>query len=165
MESKTASTLKRELERQLKTVLPQFTKSSGKGPPLYSWRTEGGLTFFLLLVIDPHWDRFTLEAAWHTGGEFPWNGDLFESPFTLNSTARRFRLVRLWDDKRSDYWWELASPSDKNSITAALRERPGVTLPDVAALVGDALERIKARALPYFEEVRRAHSGRATSEQ
>lgn len=160
MESKTAGRLRRELERQLKTALPQFTKASGKGPPMYFWRTEGGLTFFLLLVIDPHWDRFTIEAAWKENGDFPWNGDLFESPFMLNTSGRRFRLVRLWDDGRSDYWWELASPNGQDNIAAVLRDQPRVSLSDLGALVGDAVERIKAHALPYFEDVRRAQNGR-----
>ncbi len=162
MVGKVATALKREFEGELKKTLPIFRRVRGtKGPPLYSWNPQGSLTFFLLLVIDPLWERFTVEVAWSSRPEFPWNGDLFCSPFEWTDEGRRFRLARLIAENMTDVWWELAPKPGLEDIPAI------ITVPSTEALlteipkrVREAVEQISFHAVPYFEKLLSASAGR-----
>jgi len=161
MVGKVAAAVRREFDAQLRRTLPLFSRVKGtKGPPTYAWRAEGSLTFFVLLVIHTHWEWFTIELAWDPAGQFPWSGDLFESPFLWTGAGKRFRLVRLRDELRADYWWELA-PKPALEDAQALFHPPSADflLPKVKPLVRDAVHRICEDGVPYFDDVRRAAEG------
>jgi len=160
MVGRVAIALKREFESQLKRALPNFGRVSGtKGPPLYSWNPQESLSFFLLLVIDPHWERFTVEVAWSSRPEFPWNGDLFSSPFELTDEGKRFRLARLINETGPDVWWELAPRPQLEDIPAAIMPSAETLLTKVPKRVREAVDQICSHAAPYFEKIRLASAG------
>ena len=152
-----ATGLRRSFETQLKAAVPQFARVKGtKGPTLFSWCPAKPLTFFVVLVIDPHWDRFTIEIAWDESGKFPWGADPFLSPLEMTGEGKRFRLVRLWDETNDDFWWELSPRPTLTDIQALIRRPdPAVLLPEVPAKVTEAITRIVLYGVPYFVEVRR----------
>ena len=152
---------------RMKAELPRFeeTRVSSMyfwpGHRAFRWKASEQIHCWIVLSPSPKdLDEFTLLIGWSTLGRYP---ELSMVPCAeLPSDSRdefRFdeyltRLPFLWSDR--DTWWKVPTPGRPGSM-AALQARPEPVPADkareaVAHLVDDAIERLKAHAIPYLEE-------------
>ena len=176
MRSELAKAVKKQFEARLKRELPQFRPVTSAETPagcrLFEWQVASELSTFLLLVISRD-DRFTVEGAWSSDGQFP-NRLLPGYPinFPAENVRRdepkdgrfRFRLSRLWQP-RGDPWWELVPQPSMAELQARLdRLAQGIiddppveeALQKVEPLVDDAVRKVALHAVPYFLEIARS---------
>jgi hypothetical protein len=157
-------------EAGLKAQLPDFVPfkmvqkgMAGFGPECrwYRWRVASDLSFFLILQPQTkEGDEFWIHVAWSRKED---QSDL------ENNFEQCCNLGKLWNAPNGWYTWELTDPSylrlatmtkeefaywakhveemDRQRIEAGLRQAP--------ACVQDAIDRIVAYALPFFDRVRK----------
>lgn len=155
-----AKQVRERFARRLEEELPQFQLVSlANVPPgykLFQWRVDAGLSFFLLLEIDPKRDRFNVEVSWSRRDRWP------ESVYTMLPSDKpvdgelRFRLPRLWTEPRASFWWEIvAEPTFNAPIENVLKPPPPVEelLSRTEELVEDSISRLKAEGMSYFNSV------------
>jgi hypothetical protein len=153
---KLAEAVRKRFTARLNERLPQFqalrSDEIAPGGRLYGWELSPELSAYLLLVLFPHDDWFTLEVAWSDKKRFP-----IQAPPSLpHEEARggelRFRAHTLWTDPRTDFWWKL----DEAVLTDALElfEQPAeALLARVPACVDDAVGHVVEHVVPYLQRL------------
>jgi hypothetical protein len=157
-------------ERRLGEELPRFQRATQvKISPecrLYEWGYDEKLRFFIVLQTHQSEDRFTIEVAWSKNGVWPdGHVPLPASPsLDTPSGEMRFRIGLLWSNQ-PDHWWQLLpggqdvvwrpAPRASEEIWRAIASPPPIedVLKVVPAVVDDAMEKIHAFVIPYFERV------------
>jgi hypothetical protein len=157
MNSILSKEVRRRFEQQFRNEFPNFRRKSGEvlppGTHLYERRVdECGLSLFLVLLLSPKDDRFTIELGWGKGGVFPQNIQI--GPEKATDSGVSFRLASLWLGAGRDHWWWLGRERTLEEIGAGISDG---TLEEKAARIDsqvtDAVQRLKELALPYFENV------------
>lgn len=156
--------------RRLEEELPRFQRKTGvKISPecrIYEWAHDENLRFFLVLQFHRSEDRFTFEVAWSKNGAWPEghvplpDSPLLDSP----SGEMRFRVGLLWK-VQPDHWWQVVpgglhavpaqAPRDPEALWREITNPPPIedALKEIPAVVEDAIAKIKAFVVPYFERV------------
>ena len=157
---------------------PDVSASSLTEWRVFRWQPSSTLTCFLVLAIDWKQDNFTIECAWSRSGALP-TDTRFQNPrdwpeFDIWRDAPKngefhFRLPLLWQPR--DLWWWLVPEDEINRRSEArmdamisgahqkffdlLMQDPPLdaTMANVATCVDDAVEKIDAYAMPYFENL------------
>jgi hypothetical protein len=143
-----------------------------KGEVLYSSVLPHGITAFVLLLIGPREDRFTLEVAWSEGGQFPTElfcqlpsgvPDRGVKPDPPVNGQVRFRISEFWAPG-VDEWWYLSG--SRPTLEESMRELvaqdwanptfPSYSDEQVGRIVDLAIEAIGRFVMPYFNELAKA---------
>ncbi len=152
MKRELAQAVKKEFAVELKQKLPQFaplkTKNLPNGWFAFVWEVRPDFFVYIVLVISRD-DRFTIELAWSSNGEFPATATLSNPIAYPEFNVRRdeprdgefrFRLARLWLP-RGDFWWELIPPPSLSELNdRVLNLGEGGAVPDDA--IDGALEKV-----------------------
>lgn len=154
--SKLAKAVRKRFDARLSERLPQFqAEKSPEIPPgdrLYAWQLAPGLSAYLLLVLFPSDDWFTLEAAWSRHQRFP----VMAPPSLPHEEAKqgelRFRAHTLWADARADFWWKLGQ-SEISEAMELLEQPPEELLPRVETCVEAAVQDLVQHVVPYFRQL------------
>jgi len=175
VESSVISKLQAMFQLQLHKVCKGFVKQPERPfktkDILYRRDLRNGVTAFLLLMVAPRDDRFTLEVAWSLDGSFPVNM-LCRLPFGNPSTGTRpdaplngqmrFRISEFWNPGRDDWWYLAGSKPDLRKsiddfINTDWSKEPTITYSDqqVSASIDAAIAAIKQYVLPYFDNLGR----------
>ncbi len=161
--------MRETFEERLKEVLPRFERAQLEIAPecrVYEWVHDERLRFFLVLQMHRSEDRFTVEVAWSRNGGWPkGHVPLPDAPLLdTESGEMRFRIGLLWKTQ-PDHWWQVApgwpemaparAPRDPEALWRAITNPPPIeeALKEVPAVVGDAIAKILAFVVPYFERV------------
>ena len=162
MRSKLGKAVRARFAARLRGVLPQFreikTAEIPPGSRLYCWERAPDLSFYLLLLVFPQWDEFTIEVAWSRKGQFPDRTMFCDPDEEPQDGTLGFRLGRLWEVNKG-VWWQLTeypSPAQlERSLLTGQDVMPPVEeiMPNVIPMVDDAINRIVEYAVPYFTKV------------
>lgn len=156
MQSKLAPVVRKTFAARLQAALPQFqeikTGEIPSGSRLYGWTVAPDLTCYLLLLLSPTQDRFTVELAWSRNGLFPADLIMRLPDDPPVDDAHRFRLPLLWTDPRQDFWWQIGPPPGQGAADLTHQ---------AAAQVEDAVGHIVRAALPYFQQIARTYGHEA----
>ena len=147
MRKEYAASVRKCFQACLKDVMPQFELRKGEenvamGDRLYRCVVSSDLILYVYLVIHDNADEFNLDIGHSRNDVFPIEMFFTEPKTTLVAFSTCFRLNELWQEK--DPWWVV-----DESITGP----PEDCLDKVNGLVDDAINKLKERALPYFEEL------------
>ncbi len=101
--------------RKLRLACPPFVRAAmPRGtPPIWAWKIDTALTFFILFQPFSDYDRFACEIAWSEDGEFPWHSI---GEVAVGEPRGRDRLA-CWEGTRERVW-DLAPEA-----TAAIKAR------------------------------------------
>lgn len=169
MQSKLAQAVRKSFAARLRQELPQFaeikTREIPAGSRLYGWTVAPDLTCYLLLLLAPGDDRFTVELAWSRHGQFPAFLVMRLPTDAPVDGAHRFRLPLLWTDPRQDFWWQIGPSPDPARQFAGSPSASQAAMADLTqqavTQVEDAVGHIVRDALPYFRQIAGAYGHEA----
>jgi hypothetical protein len=149
--------------RKLEQRCPAFKRAAMPrgSPPVWAWKIDSALTFFLLVQPFRNEDRFACEIAWSEDGKFPWESI---GQVLIGEATGRERLA-CWEGT-PERVWNLA-PEATDAINARLDayargEAPSystidpsieLVLPRVEPAVDDALDLLIQTGVPYLRRV------------
>jgi hypothetical protein len=169
MKSEIAKLLRKGFHETLSKRLPEFTVvNDATVPPgcrLYERRVCGCGSEYILLVISPTTDRFTLECAWSRSCSFPAFAPI-SSPVDVpakgirrdepGGSTYRFRLASLWSQGK-DYWWSLEPTPEAAYATQGAHNIPtdsgARTCGTINQCIDDAVARLEQFGIPFLQHV------------
>jgi len=173
MDANVAKRLFAAFDLRMRDTLPAFVRSANAAKALrefreYHWEIAKVATSFLLVVVSPNSDAFTIEGAWSKNGKFPFqlnpmsplgnqNADI--PPADPIDGEFRFRIPELWD-VGSDTWWHVRGDHDMRDVdldTFLNTDWSNTDVPDysdaqIEQVVGEAIRRINTHAIPFMCE-------------
>ena len=174
MRKQIAKVLREAFESKVRERLPGFrpekVRIGSRTETVFGRRCDANLFFFILLVLDPKRDWFTVESGWSNNGKFPAD-ELPDIPTekTCGRAAMLFRVPFLWAKK--DEWWELApewSDEDWDEWLFNDKERPDepteVVLAKVPPVVDEVIDKIQKHLIPFFRRVSARHGVQTDNE-
>lgn len=162
MRKKLADAVRKTFKDVLVSVVPDFQAIEVEGLPkgcrVFERKLENGSSGFILLIVSPKYDEFTLELAWSQKGIFPvnWGGITLPDDPPINGD-HRFRMQRIWGENiGEDKWWNIGSKLDDNDwldLNAILEMDllEDEALAKVGPQVMDAVKKIERYAIPYLD--------------
>jgi hypothetical protein len=137
---------------------PEYREDKGQVLPqarhVWTYRHPSSIWFHLLLVIDPSFDKFTVEAGWGLDGvlpQFSYDGadGIFERPIL-------FRMNFIWSGE--DYWWPLVLRPEEFERAIRYRDDPiEQCLPLAGPAVTAAAQKLKEHWVPTAEKIVQMH--------
>lgn len=164
MRAKISKVTKKTFKMVMKKAMPEFNPIAIDGLPMgcqvYERKIFDSISLYVMLIISPKYDQFTLELAWSEQCRFPvsWGGlTLPDDP--PRDGEMRFRMQRLWGEQvGEDIWWSIGNKLSDNAwmdLDALLQMDPPVdeTIKRVRPQVIDAVAKIRSHAFPYFKRI------------
>lgn len=173
MRAKLAKELRSRFRAEMARSLPQFHEDRAPcripGNIVYSFKQNDNLVYYICLYIGKY-DSFTIECAWSTDGNFPYDVMLatpgrFPQHFNKNGVANvsclKFRLTALYPPY-TDEWWTILESIPVAELMISLDSNPGLPklyknteegLPKINGLVKDVISKLLDYAIPYFSSV------------
>lgn len=125
-----------------------------------------GVSVFILLLLAPQQDSFTLELAWSLKDTFPaemlcqlpfGNPKTGDSPDPPIDGEMRFRITEFWNPGRGEWWYVSGKAPDWRISAEELWEEvlhpPEYSTQQIRSAVTLAINAVKQYALPYFDEI------------
>lgn len=153
MRSTLSKAVRKHFDARLKEVLPHFKKRKvinlPSGVRLYAWHAAHELWFYLLLVLSPKDDSFTIEVAGSETGDFP-SHLLPSSPEqSRGSHDFRFRISTMRTIPAADHWWMLCRERTLEELF--LPEDPvEECMQKVIPTVDEAIEQVEEYVVPFL---------------
>lgn len=159
MRSRLAKTVRQRFALRISQELPDFvlnqTEVVPSGCVLYERKTPT-LTFYILLLLAPKDDRFTIEVGWSEKGKLPtYNWGRPNDP--PREGGIMFRMWCLWNTGNEDLWWRFEPEVKLEDIANWVPQPIEAALELVDTQVDDAIQKLLEFGIPYFERVAAEH--------
>ncbi len=147
--------LKLAFEEKLKERIESATRVAlPAGPPgSLAWLVgqDQRATAYVILVVSPRDDRFTVEVAWSLKKRLPDHTGKVPGE-DQDEVELRFRLSRLWQPTGFEVWYDLQHEEDypnSGPYSPSAPEQP--CLDRIPAKVMRSLDALEAHGMPYLK--------------
>jgi len=142
------------LKRRVKDVRRFPLASASSGSIAWVIGENEKAAAFIVLVVSPRNDRFTIEVAWSTKKRLPEQADMVPGE-EGNSGELRFRLSRIWQRSGFETWYDLEHEEDYPDVRNFDPFPPdeSVCFKRIPAKANRALDALEAHGIPYLKEV------------
>jgi hypothetical protein len=108
---------------------------------------------YLLLILSPRNERFTIELAWSEKKRLPERSDMMPGEPSAEGELR-FRISRLWQPTGFEVWYDLEYDKDyPDSGPSSVYAPEEPCMARIPVKVDRAMNAIEEHGIPYFEKV------------
>lgn len=157
--------LKLSFFQELQHCFPEVSKVTDAEVPssciVYDFKRTGAVAFFLMLMLSPKRDEFTIELSWSNNGKYP-DTPIGLPDYAIQKIQGAIRITRLWTGPAgSEFWWTVPlgrTLAEHRSDSPPGEETLARVNDTVQERVTDAISKIREHVLPFIRRVVDVHS-------